>query len=595
MKKLIVWVTIALAMTVTVVRAQSGDEVVWVQIEAHPSLRVAQDRASVYAGALPDVNGFSLGGSWYGIVLGPYTRPDAERVLQVYKAARQIPQDSFIAYTRNFGQQYWPVGANVLNTGAVEAPAQAGLTPTPPADPQTETGTTTVTEVVNAPEPQPADETPAEARRGERDLTAQQRMDIQVALQASGFYNSTIDGAFGQGTRNSMSDWQAANGYEITGVLTTLQRKVLMDQYNAPLISVGMSLHTDIDAGIQMQIPAGVVKFSHYEPPFAHYDATDDLGARLLLISQPGDRATLYGLYDIMQTLEIVPLNGPREKRGDSFTLEGRGHGIVSYTEARLEGGEIKGFTLIWPTGDEARRARVLAEMKASFTRIDGVLDPAAGGDAEQNIDLVAGLEVRKPKLSRSGFYIDRKGSIVTTIDAVQGCTRVTVDQDYPAEVAATDERLGVAVLRPLQPLSPISVARFRDDAPRLQSDVAVAGYSYGGQLGAPTLTFGTLADIKGLGGETELQRLALNALPGDVGGPVIDVSGGVVGMLLPPPSGDRQLPENVSLAADATAIAAVLASAGVTAENSTERGSISPVELNRIANGMTVLVNCWD
>ncbi|PJE34345.1 hypothetical protein CVM52_22765 [Pseudooceanicola lipolyticus] len=65
--------------------------------------------------------------------------------------------------------------------------------------------------------------------------------------------------------------------------------------------------------------------------------------------------------------------------------------------------------------------------------------------------------------------------------------------------------------------------------------------------------------------------------------------------MLLPPPSGGRQLPENVSLAADATALRSVLARAGLTPAESTERGAISPDEMNRLADGMTVLVSCWD
>ncbi|PJE32726.1 peptidoglycan-binding protein, partial [Pseudooceanicola lipolyticus] len=364
------------------------------------------------------------------------------------------------------------------------------------------------------PEIKPADETPAEARQSESALTREERMALQVALQSQGFYNSAIDGAFGRGTRASMEAWQTANNYEATGILTTLQRQALMDQYNAPLISVGMRSHSDAQAGIRMDLPLGAVSFARYEPPFAHFDSTGELPVRVLLISQPGDQATLYGLYDIMQTLEIVPLQGPRERGSDAFTLEGRNGDIVSYTEAALQNGRIKGFTLIWPTGDEARRERVLAAMKASFERTDGVLDPAAGGNAEQNIDLVSGLQIRKPRLARSGFYVDPQGTLVTTVEAVQNCTRITVDQDYQAEVVATDETLGVAVLRPSAPLAPLSVAHLRDDAPRLQSDVAVAGYSYGGVLGAPTLTFGTLADIKGLGGETEQTRLALAALP---------------------------------------------------------------------------------
>ena len=599
MKSLIVSAVLILMVAMRpAVAQQAGQDVVWVQIEAHPSLRVAQDRARLYSGNLDDVNGFALGGNWYGIVLGPYTREDAERVLQVYRSERQVPQDSFIAYTRNFGRQFWPVGADALNAAAVAAPLP-GTQPQPAAQPVAEPAPAAETETVVAapalPEIKPADETPAEARQSESALTREERMALQVALQSQGFYNSAIDGAFGRGTRASMEAWQTANNYEATGILTTLQRQALMDQYNAPLISVGMRSHSDAQAGIRMDLPLGAVSFARYEPPFAHFDSTGELPVRVLLISQPGDQATLYGLYDIMQTLEIVPLQGPRERGSDAFTLEGRNGDIVSYTEAALQNGRIKGFTLIWPTGDEARRERVLAAMKASFERTDGVLDPAAGGNAEQNIDLVSGLQIRKPRLARSGFYVDPQGTLVTTVEAVQNCTRITVDQDYQAEVVATDETLGVAVLRPSAPLAPLSVAHLRDDAPRLQSDVAVAGYSYGGVLGAPTLTFGTLADIKGLGGETEQTRLALAALPGDAGGPVIDISGGVLGMLLPAPPGGRQLPENVSLAADATALRSVLARAGLTPAESTERGAISPDEMNRLADGMTVLVSCWD
>lgn len=584
MKRVLLSFLIACVCLVRGAAAQQADEeVVWVQIEAHPSLTDARDRASDYAGRLADVNGFSLGGGWYGIVLGPYAREDAQRVLRVYRVQGQIPQDSFLAGSEGLGQQFWPVGANVLNRGATVAPAAA-------QEQQI------LAEVAPEPEPAPADETPAEARRSERLLSDEERRDLQIALQAAGFYRSAIDGAFGAGTRRSMADWQAARGFEPTGVLTTRQRRVLMDEYNAPLISVGMRRVRDEKAGISMQMPLGEVRFSRYEPPFAHYDAAGDLGARVLLISQPGDRATLFGLYDIMQTLEIVPLNGPRERGNDSFTLEGRGNGIVSHTEARLEGGRIKGFTLVWPAGDEDRRTRVLAAMRDSFTRLDAVLDPAAGADAEQRIDLVSGLKVRKPRLSRSGFYIDGDGTVITAAEAVASCTRITLDHDYEARVVTADEGLGVAVLSPIQPLAPMAVAQLRSGEPRLQSDVAVAGYSYGGVLGAPTLTFGTVADIKGLRGETELARLALAPLDGDAGGPVLDASGGVLGMLLPPRQGGQRLPNDVSFAADAGAIRNVLALAGLEAgEAPAGGGPLPPDDLSHMATGMTVLVSCWD
>jgi len=446
-----------------------------------------------------------------------------------------------------------------------------------------------------APEPVVADETPAQARQSEAQLTSDERKALQTALQWAGYYNAAIDGAFGRGTRGSMAGWQSDRGYDATGILTTAQRAELLAAYNAPLTSVGMAMIRDTEAGIAMMLPAGEVAFEKYEPPFAHFNSSGDLGVRALMISQPGDQTTLFGLYEIMQTLEIVPLDGPRERNSDSFTLEGRNASIVSYTEARLEDGAIKGFTLIWPTGDEERRTRVLAEMKSSFQRLSGVLDPTAGDGGPQSIDLVSGLEIRTPRLSRSGFFVDGQGTVITTSEAVQNCGRITLEDDVPAEVMVTDSALGVAVLRPATPVAPISVARFRSTQPRLQSDVAVAGYSFEGALGAPSLTYGTLSDIKGLRGETELKRLALAALPGDAGGPVLDSRGSVLGMLLPRATNGQQLPLDVSFAANRKAINNVLAEAGLSAESGDADSPMTPTQLNRMASGMTVLVSCWD
>lgn len=560
------------------------DDIVFVQIEAHPSLQVAQSRAQIFGQTLPDVAGFTLGGGWYGIAMGPYRRADAQQVLQAFRADGRIPSDAYIAELRAYGSQFFPAGADVLNQGTVsvtDTAAETARAETTPAEDQPQ---------ITPPAP---DETPAEARRSERTLSAQERKDLQIALQWAGYYTSAIDGAFGPGTRRSMADWQAANGHEPSGILTTAQRAQLLEQYNAPLISVGMAERLDSAAGIRMQMPLGAVQFSQLEPPFAKYDSASDDGIRLLLISQPGDRRTLYGLYDIMQTLEIVPLDGPRQRGDQSFTLEGRNGRMVSYTEAALKDGQIKGFTLIWPAGDEERRSRVLAAMRSSFERVDGVLDPAAGGDAVQSVDLVSGLAVRKPRLSRSGFFVDGSGAVVTTTEAVDACGKITLDNAYDADLVGTVGDL--ALLRPVQPLAPAEVAQFRQSSARLKSDVSVSGYSFEGKLGAPTLTFGRLEDLQGLRGEAELTRLAMSAEAGDAGGPVLDDSGAVLGMLLPRASGAQQLPDGVSFALNGAAVTEAMGGLGVAASAAEAGTRATPNDLLRTAQGMTVLVSCWD
>ena len=114
--------------------------------------------------------------------------------------------------------------------------------------------------------------------------------------------------------------------------------------------------------------------------------------------------------------------------------------------------------------------------------------------------------------------------------------------------------------------------------------------------LSAATLTFGALSDLKGLNGDENLKRLSVNAQPGDAGGPVFDENGHVVGMLLPQTEADRKLPEDVSFALDGDVILKAAQDAGLGSKQAQgATGPIAPRDLTLRAQGMTVLVSCWE
>ncbi len=600
MTRIALAVIFALALMVPAAFSQEH-ELVWVQIEARPTLARAQDRARSYDAQLADVNGFALGNGWYALALGPYEPDDARYLLRRFRNEGVIPPDSFIARSADYGQQFWPVGANIatrqITPDTVAVSETEGQIAPEESAPQNEAVAGVSPEYQPVPVVPATDETLGEARANERLLSREERAGLQIALKWAGVYNGQIDASFGRGTRLAMAEWQAVNNFEQTGILTTLQRKELLRQYNAVLDGLGLHYIRDEATGIEMKIPSAVVALGRYDPPFAHFTATGDIDAQVLLISQPGGADSLAGLYDIMQTLEIVPEDGPRNLEKDQFILIGESALSISHTQAWLENGQIKGFTLIWPAGDEERRMRLLSEMQASFVPIDGVLDPATDSGEGEHIDLVSGLEIRKPRLSRSGFFVDAAGRIATTSDVVTDCRRITIDHDEQAEILINDSESGIAILRPKTSLAPIAVARFRQGLPRLKSTIAVAGYSYGGLLNAPTLTFGELADLRGLGGETAIKRLMLEALDGDAGGPVIDSGGAVLGMLLPEDADGRILPEGVSFATTTETLQRVLALAGIS-DTQTEDGATAPLApelLSRRASEITVLVSCWD
>ena len=103
----------------------------WVQIEAHPTLREAQERARAYAGAFPDVNGFQMRSGWYAITLGPFTPEGALNRLGDLRRDRLIPADSYISDGEQYSRQFWPVGADTLTAAPQTAPGRSRPKPRP--------------------------------------------------------------------------------------------------------------------------------------------------------------------------------------------------------------------------------------------------------------------------------------------------------------------------------------------------------------------------------------------------------------------------------------------------------------------------------
>lgn len=582
------------------------DAQVYIQVEAQPDRATAETRAQAYSALFPETVGFELRSGWFGIHLGPYPPEEAAALLASLKSERLIPSDSFIAFARDLRDPFWPAA------GAAEgnaAPAQVDPAADPAATPAA--GTTAAPQPAPQPAAEPApdpaanpaaaevpDEDRQQARDSEALLTPEDRKTLQTALQWFGYYPSAIDGAFGPGTRNAMTGWQGARGYQATGILTTRQRRELLDAWQGELAAFGFQEVIEAESGITVTLPLGLVEFDHYEPPFVHYRARAEGAPKIVLISQPGDQAALFGLYDVLQTLDAVPLYGARDRDDRSFRIRGTSAKADTTVYAEWNGDRIKGWMLISTPGNEGRDARILKVLQDSFSPDgDSVLDPGmVVMDAGARAGLLAGLEVRKPKFSRTGFFVSADGAVVTTVEAVAQCGRVTIDRTTEAEVTLSDATSGLALLTPKSPLAPRAVAAFATASIRPGSEVSVPGYSYEDRLPAPVLTFGTFEDAQGLNGEAGLARLTLQSLPGDAGGAVLDGTGAVLGMLLPAaPQGGKQLPAGVAFALSGAEITRLLTASGLAAQTPTAPAPLTPGALTELATGMTALISCWE
>ncbi|WP_185962162.1 serine protease [Palleronia caenipelagi] len=556
-------------------------EEVWLQIEAKRSQAEAIEAAQGYDAQIDGVAAYDLeNSSWNAIVVGPVERAMAPALRRQLVAAGLIPKDAYAVDGANFGQQLWPVAGRGPSNAPSLGAASAG-------DPPPALG----------PAPGTVDETPAAARAGEARLDAETRVALQAALAWAGHYRGTLDGAFGEGTRSAMADWQQDSGLEPTGILTTRQRDQLLGAYKAVFDGLGMEMVEDDTAGVMLELPLGVLSAPRIAPPFVIYEPRENASpaATVLLISEAGGSSELRSLYAAMQTLEIVPETGPRSLEERNFVLTGENDEIVSHTEVRAQNGALKGFTLVWPAGDEDRRTRVLAQMQQSFATLPRKVLPPVTEAPGEPVDLLAGLEVRRPIFTRSGVYVGAQGEVLTALEQLDRCGHISLGSGVKVTVSHSDPDRGLALLLPETSQVPMATAKLAQAPLRPEQTAILAGYAFGGQLPAPTLTTGRLASLTGLAGSEQHERYALDARPGDAGGPVFAPSGALVATLQPRDDLPRRLPDQVNHATGIANIVGFLEASGISPERSRSDSALTITQLDRLAGQVTVLISCWE
>jgi uncharacterized protein len=206
---------------------------------------------------------------------------------------------------------------------------------------------------------------------------------------------------------------------------------------------------------------------------------------------------------------------------------------------------------------------------------------------------------------SGTGFLITADGVVLTNEHVVSRCGRVTVRRPdgAPAEAAVVvkDARNDLAVLRAAS-LASSSVAQFRarDDIRQGEPVVAV-GYPLSGLLSSgTTLTTGTLSALAGPQNDTRLYQMSAPVQPGNSGGPLLDASGNVIGIVsaklgvLPRPGGGVVVPENVNFAIKASIARAFLDGNSVAYRSGASATSLAPTDIGERANRFTLFVECY-
>lgn len=201
-----------------------------------------------------------------------------------------------------------------------------------------------------------------------------------------------------------------------------------------------------------------------------------------------------------------------------------------------------------------------------------------------------------------TGFLISSQGHILTNSHVVAGCSDVQAvagSSTLPAAIVASDQQNDLALLK-TAPWEHPALSFRADHRLRLGESVAILGYPLQRLVSTSiTLTSGNISALAGLGNDVRVLQFTAPIQPGNSGGPVLDASGLVIGMVFAKLSASGMakatgdLPQNVNWALKASIIKDFLDTKEIRYNVETGRPPVDLTALGDTAKGAIVRVHC--
>jgi S1-C subfamily serine protease len=199
---------------------------------------------------------------------------------------------------------------------------------------------------------------------------------------------------------------------------------------------------------------------------------------------------------------------------------------------------------------------------------------------------------------SGTGFFITRQGQVMTNAHVVDRCRTISVTTSHSetmtATVAATDKSNDLALLA--TGASRPAVAAVRAGRPIRQGEAVVAyGFPLSGALSSGGVsTSGSVSALQGLGDDSRYLQMSTPVQPGNSGGPLLDMTGAVVGIVSARLGGQAgRSAQNVNFAIKADVVRTFLAAQGVAAETASGGRELSVPDVAERARAFTFFIEC--
>ncbi|MDA0367199.1 MAG: serine protease [Proteobacteria bacterium] len=292
-----------------------------------------------------------------------------------------------------------------------------------------------------------------------------------------------------------------------------------------------------------------------------------------------------------------------------------RGHDATDCRNAAGGGGDSNGL------GDDA--GEYARDGECDDPRFGGTLDSHRGHDATDCGNASGSGPVARADPERTappgttlvstgtGFFVSARGHMLTNHHVIDGCNRVVMrllgEAPVEAEIINANEDVDLALLK--ADTTPTVWASFREGRSLRQGDdVVVFGFPLTGMVSQQgNLTAGLITALSGLpqtaGGPDDLRLVQISAqiAPGNSGGPLMDRSGNIVGVIVSTLSTSAAaervggaLPQNMNFAVRDSVAKSFLDTNNVDYKTNPVKTAESVADIGERARKFTGLIECY-
>lgn len=202
-----------------------------------------------------------------------------------------------------------------------------------------------------------------------------------------------------------------------------------------------------------------------------------------------------------------------------------------------------------------------------------------------------------------TGFIVSTGGHVITNYHVIDGCVgdinaNLAGQPSSVLRIVSTDEVNDLALLQAPKAFDDVAVIRATAIHP---GDAIIAiGYPFHGLLTSDfTVTSGIVSSLSGLLNDTRYLQISAEVQTGNSGGPLLDTSGDVVGVVssklnaLKVVKATGDMPQNINFAIKTGAMRDFLDNSAVVYKTAEPKLDLKTAEIARAARAYTMLISC--